>query len=83
MGKTFYGDFCFDNRNRDLNICYVRFPLELEAPYGVQNDRNGHIMAGERGLESAQAFTFGVIQVFLLSRQEPSRFFNGNSYLGL
>ena len=83
MGKTFYSDFSFDARNRALNICYLRFPLELEAPYGVQNDRNGHIMAGERGLESAQVLSFEVILDFLLSRQETSRFFNGNSYLGL
>jgi hypothetical protein len=42
----------------------------MEAPYVVQNDRNGHIMAGERWLKSAQILTFGVILVFLLSLQE-------------
>jgi hypothetical protein len=48
MGKTFYSDFCFDAWNRTSKDCYLQLTFEMEAPYGVQNDRNGHIMAGER-----------------------------------
>ena len=53
-----YSDFCWGAWNRALRMCYLRFLLELDAPHGVQNDRNGHIMAGERGLESAQTFSY-------------------------
>ena len=72
MGKTFYSDFCFDAWNRTSKDCYLQLTFEMEAPYGVQNDRNGHIMAGERCLKSAQTLTFGVILVFLLLLRETS-----------
>jgi hypothetical protein len=36
----------------------------------LQNDRNGHITAGEKWLKSAQTLTFEVILVFLLSLRE-------------
>jgi hypothetical protein len=41
--------------NRTLEICYLRFPEELEAQHGVQNDRNCRIMVCEQGLQSAQS----------------------------
>jgi hypothetical protein len=72
MGKTFYSDFCFDTWNRTSKDCYLQSTFEMEGPHGVQNDRNGHIMAGERWLKSAQILTFGFIPVFLMPLRETS-----------
>ena len=53
----------FDTCIAHLKYSYLGFLLELEAPDGVQNDRNSHIMVDEWWFEGAQTFNYRYIQV--------------------
>ena len=47
LKKMCHSAWKFDTHIAHLKYQYLGFLLELEAPHGVQNDRNDHIMAGE------------------------------------
>ena len=64
MGKTFYSELKLTIWNREyavLEYLYLGFLSELEALYGVQNDRNCHIILGASWLQNVQNPTFRVI----------------------
>ena len=64
LKKMCYSTWKFDTHIAHLKYSYLGFLLELEAPHGVQNDRNSHIMVGEWWFEGAQTFIYRYIQVF-------------------
>ena len=47
LKKMCYSTWKFDTHIAHLKYSYLGYLLELEAPGGVQNDRNSHIMVGE------------------------------------
>ena len=66
LKKMCYSTWKFDTHRVHLKYSYLGFLLELEAPHGVQNDRNSHIMVDEWWFEGAQAFNYRCIQVLSL-----------------